>query len=188
MKFIGISGNDGSGKDSLGEYLRDEHGWIFISVTDLLREEAKKRGIELGRDTLRQISAEWRRQSGLGVLVDKAFETHKLSGSKKNLVIASLRNPGEADRVHDLGGVVVWVSADPLVRYNRIISRNRGAEDHVTLEEFKAEEKAQSQYSGDEATLNLNAVKEKADVDIDNSGSDMSEFKIQIKKTLKEYI
>lgn len=190
MKLIGIAGTDGSGKDSLGEYLRDEHGWVFISATDSLRAEARRRGDRLGRDTLRLISAEWRREHGLGVLVDRAVETYRKDSdtNAKGLVIASLRNPGEADRIHELGGKVVWVDADQRVRYNRIHARNRGSEDHVTFEEFQVEEKAQSQYSGDEATLNLNAVKAKADVRIDNSGEDIQLFQKQAQKTLKPYL
>lgn len=186
MKLIGIGGTDGSGKDSLGEYLRDEHAWAFVSVTDLLRQEAKKRSIKLGRDTLRVISAEWRRKHGLGVLVDKAVSNY--DKKSKGLVLASLRNPGEADKVHELGGIVVWVDASPQVRYARITARNRGSEDHVTFEQFRAEEKAQSNFEGDEATLSLSAVKAKADVFIDNSGSDMGAYQKQLEKKLAQYL
>lgn len=190
IQLIGIAGTDGSGKDSLGEYLRDQKGWTFVSVTDTLREEANKRGIKLGRNTLREISAEWRREYGLGVLVDRAVEAYESSDQldSKGLVVASLRNPGEADSVHLKGGVVVWVDADQAVRYERIHARNRGSEDHVTFEEFQAEEKIQSQHSGDEATLSLLDVKEKADIFIDNSGSDMEAFMLQVEQKLKDYL
>jgi cytidylate kinase len=97
IKIIGISGTDGSGKDSLGKILVEDKGWMFISVTDILREEAKKRGIALRRDTLRTISAEWRREYGHGVLIDKALEIYKKDSKKhQGLVMASLRNPGES--------------------------------------------------------------------------------------------
>jgi dephospho-CoA kinase len=189
LKLLGIAGTDGSGKDSLAQLLAKKYGWHFISVTDILREEAKKRGVELQRNKLREISAEWRREHGLGVLVDKAVETYKSSGiDAKGLVIASLRNPGEADSVHALGGKVVWTDADPEVRYGRISSRNRGTEDHVTFEQFQAEEKAQSQHSGDEATLSLTGVKDKADIFIENSSSDLKEFESIAEQELKEYL
>jgi len=186
MKLIGIGGTDGSGKDSLGEYLRDEHDWAFVSVTDLLRQEAKKRSIKLGRDTLRVISAEWRRKHGLGILVDKAVSNY--DEKSKGLVLASLRNPGEADKVHELGGIVVWVDANPEVRYARIMARNRGSEDHVTFEQFQSEEKAQSNFEGDEATLSLSGVKSRADIFIDNSGSDIEDYKKQVENKLADYL
>ena len=68
MKIIGLSGTNGSGKDTVGHMLTERHGYLFVSLTDMLRKEAKKRGEEPSREVLRTISAEWRRESGLGVL------------------------------------------------------------------------------------------------------------------------
>lgn len=185
VRIIGIGGTDGSGKDSIGQMLAQRHGWLFVSVTDILREEAKKRGIPLQRNTLRVISAEWRGQYGLGVLVDKALEIYKKSSQKySGLVLASLRNPGEADRVHELGGKVVWTDADPKVRYDRIMTRKRGTEDEVTFEEFLAEEKAQSHNAGDKNALSLNGVKAKADIFLENNGNDIEAFKNTVEKAL----
>ena len=188
MKIIGIGGTDGSGKDTVGEMLVERYGWFYVSVTDILREEAQKRNMPLERQSLRQISAEWRRQHGLGVLIDKALEIYKLEHTSKKLAclaIASLRNPGEVDRVHGLGGQVIWVDAEPRVRYGRIASRKRGTEDEVTFEEFLAEEQAQMQHSGDEATLNLAGVKAKADIFLENNGNDIEAFKAAAEKALK---
>ncbi len=186
MRIIGVGGTDGSGKDTIGEVLAG-HGWLFVSVTDLLRDEAKRRGLPLDRPNLRKISTEWRRQSGLGVLVDKALEVFKQQRSPKKpagLALASLRNPGEADRVHELGGQVIWVDADPKIRYQRIMARQRGTEDQVSFEDFLAEEQVQMKPSGDESTLSLSAVKAKADVFIANNSSDLEAFKTQVAQTL----
>ena len=185
MKIIGIGGTDGSGKDSLGHFLRDEYNWYFISVTDLLREEAQKRNMALSRSTLKLISAEWRAKDGLAVLVDKAVaEYKKLDKPYAGLVIASLRNPGEADEVHKLGGQVVWTDAPVELRYQRAIARNKGTEDQVTLQEFKTEEAEQMQHSGDKTTLNLSAVKAKADIFITNDSNDLEKFKQTAQKAL----
>ena len=57
--------------------------------------------------------------------------------------MASLRNPGEADESSKLGGTMVWIDADPRVRYERIqanAQRGRHDEDNKTFEEFQAEE------------------------------------------------
>lgn len=185
MKIIGISGTDASGKDSLGHFLRDEYNWLFVSVTDLLRDEAHKRGMSLSRSTLKTISAEWRAADGLGVLVDKAVEVYKNHPKKYNgLAIASLRNPGEVDEVHRLGGKVVWTDAPIKLRYQRAIARNKGTEDQITFEEFQAEEAEQMHHNGDETTLNLSAVKAKADIFITNDNNDLEEFKLKVQQTL----
>jgi dephospho-CoA kinase len=185
MRIIGISGTNGSGKDTLGEILAKDFGWYFISVTDLIRAEVKNRGLPPERRYTRQISAEWRREFGLGVLVDRAVETYKSLGKEyKGLVISSLRNPGEPDAIHKLGGQVVWVDADPKIRYQRIESRLRGPEDHKTYEQFLQEEKDEMEHFGDDATLNMNGVKAKADIFIQNDGDNLSEFQHNIQKAL----
>ena len=76
------------------------------------------------REVLRTISAEWRRELGLGVLVDKAYAEYQV-GDYKGLAIASLRNPGEADRVHALGGSVLWIDADPASATTAFCQRQR---------------------------------------------------------------
>lgn len=186
MKLIGIGGTDGSGKDSLGEILANKFGWKFISVTESLREELKKRGLPVTRTNQRMVSAEWRRKFGRSVLIDKAIEIYrKDEKGYRGLVLASLRNPGEPDRIHELKGIVVWIDADPKVRYKRITNRNRGGiEDKVTYEEFLAEEKAQFDHSGDHHTLSLSGVKAKADIFIENNGDNIEAFKDQAQKAL----
>jgi dephospho-CoA kinase len=173
MKLVGVAGTNGSGKDTVGHILAEKHGWLFVSVTDMLRDECRARGLEVARENLRMISAEWRREGGLGVLIDKAiavYDGRRGENAYKGLVVASLRNPGEADRIHELGGTVVWVDADPRLRYERIQSSNRGrgSEDSKTFEEFLAEQEAEMHSSGDEATLNLAGVKALADTEIFN--------------------
>ncbi len=167
MKLIGIAGTNGAGKDSVGQILA-ENGWLFISVTEMLREECRTRDLPVERENLRMISAEWRREGGLGVLIDKALEVYNQQGGDERfagLAVASLRNPGENDRVHELGGKVIWVDADPKVRYDRIRSANRGrvSEDDKTFEQFLAEEAAEMKSLGDPATLNMQAVKTTSD-------------------------
>ncbi|PJE65720.1 hypothetical protein COU91_00160 [Candidatus Saccharibacteria bacterium CG10_big_fil_rev_8_21_14_0_10_47_8] len=185
VNIIGIGGTDGSGKDTVGQLLAEKHGYLFLTVTDLLREEAKKRNLPMERQSYRQISAEWRRYHGMAVLIDYALQKFKsLKEKYQGLVVASLRHPAEADRIHRLGGEVVWVDADPRVRYDRITSRNRGTEDHITYEEFVAEEQAQMQHSGDQATLNLSSVRAKTDIFLTNNGNDIEKFKDAAEKAL----
>jgi cytidylate kinase len=179
LKIIGISGSNGAGKDLAGAILAEKFGYYFISVTDLLRAEARKRGLPVDREALRTISAEWRREQGLGVLIDKAVEHYnELPEQYVGLAVASLRNPGEADRVHELGGTVLWMDADPKVRYERIQKnaavRNRAEEDNKTFEQFLAEEQAEMHASGDNATLDMSAVKAKSDLTLTNEFPDQA--------------
>jgi cytidylate kinase len=188
LQVIGLAGTNGSGKDTVGHMLAEHHNYLFISVTELLRAEAKRRDLPVERGVLRSISAEWRRELGLGVLVDKAIaEYDTVRDTYAGVVIGSLRNPGEADRIHQLGGTMVWVDADPRVRYDRIqanlAARGRGGEDDKTFEQFMAEEAAEMQSSGDAATLNMSAVKEKCDVFPENS-TGVEVFRTEVEQAL----
>jgi dephospho-CoA kinase len=187
---IGLAGTNGAGKDTVGHMLAEHHGYLFISVTDLLRTEARRRGLPVEREVLRTISAEWRRELGLGVLVDKAVAEYEVVRDKyAGVVMASLRNPGEADRIHDLGGTMVWIDADPRVRYERVqknkATRGREGEDDKTFEQFQAEEAAEMQsLGGDAATLNMAGVKAKSDVTVDNSHEDLVHFRKHVEDSL----
>lgn len=194
VKIFGLAGTNGAGKDAMGIYLAENHHFLFISVTELLRDECRRRGLEVTREHTRAISAEWRREFGLAVLIDRAMVTYhelaKKNGPYAGVIIASLRNPYEADRIHQLGGKVVWLDADQRLRYDRIQAnaekRMRASEDDKTFEQFVAEEEAEMHppAGGDAATLNTAAVKEKADIHIDNSGNDFATFTKEIRQKI----
>lgn len=189
--LIGIAGTNASGKDTVGQLLVDEYSFNFISMTDILRTEAAKRGLKPSREVLRTISTEWRRQSrNLGILIVKAVKAHELDTKNyKGLALASLRNSGEADTIHSSGGLVLWIDADPKIRYERIRSSDRGRaeEDNKTFAEFVAEEKAEMTHTGDDATLDLLGVKDKADINVVNEAS-LEHLRHNIRKVVSPYL
>lgn len=190
MNIIGVSGTNGAGKDVLGAFLAEEHGYLNITATSMFVDELNKRGLPIDRKHKSQLSAEWRRTYGMGAIVDRAVEAFKASGGKyKGLVVGSLRHPGEADRVHELGGTMVWIDADPRVRYERIQSNlhervGTHAEAGVSYEDFLADEEREMTKEGDEATLSMADVKERADIFLENNGNDLAVFKQAATKAL----
>lgn len=178
MNLIGLGGTNGAGKDTVAEMLVERRGWLFVSLSNLLRDEARSRGQEPGREVLREISAQWRREGGLGVLVEKAIEHFEsVKDQHEGLVVSSLRHPAEAMVVHEYGGRVVWVDADPRIRYNRITSRVRDAESAHNFEQFMAAEQAEmAHHGGDKTTLNMGDVKKLADMTLMNDGDDIPAF------------
>lgn len=190
-QYIGLSGTNGSGKDTIANILSSHFGYLFISISDELRDEAKRRQLSEERVNLRAISAEWRRQFGLSVLVDKAVAAYQASSKQyAGLVMSALRNPGEADRIHELNGTVIWVDADPKVRYERIQASQERADrisDQKTFSQFLEEEAAEmdeAERKKDEAALSLQTVKDKADIFITNDFADLSELTDYLTKTL----
>lgn len=184
MKLIGLAGTNGSGKDTVALMLAEKHGFLFADATAMLGNELTKRGLSHERINKRNLSAEWRRELGMAAIVDKAVEQFK-AGNYKGLIVGSLRHPGEADRVHELGGTLLWVDADPKVRYKRITSNDRGRiEDKKTFEQFIEEEEVEMKPSGDGATLHGAAVKERADITLLNNDNDIEAFKLQAEEVL----
>ncbi len=185
MKIIGVSGTNGSGKDTVSHFLA-EKGWLFISASgDLIIPELQRRGLPIERKNMADLTTEWRKQSGSAPIIDKAVEAfNSKSGKYIGLVVSSLRHPGEADRIHELGGQVVWTDASAKVRYERIYNRGQGVKDQKTFEQFLAEEQAEMSHSGDEATLNMAAVKDRADIFLDNNQNDLEIFKNQVEQAL----
>lgn len=187
-QIIGVAGSNGSGKDALMSFLADKYGYLSVSATDLLGAELLRRGEPTDREHKSALSAEWRRESGMGVVVQKAYELwESQKDAYKGLVVGSLRHPGEVDVIHELGGTVVWVDADPKVRYDRIqknTREGREAEDRISFEEFLAQEEREMHPVGDDATLNVAAVKERSDLFLDNGGDDIAAFQASVEQTL----
>ena len=172
MKIIGLAGTNGSGKDTIAELLRDEYGWLFADATAMFVEELTKRGLPTDRLHKSELSAEWRREYGMAAIVDRAVKMFE-AGDYKGLI----------------GGAVIWVDADSRVRYDRITSNNRGRiEDNKTFEEFQADQAREMTPTGDGATLNIAAVKERADISLENNSSDIEAFRTYAKKALADYI
>lgn len=174
--IIGLSGTNGSGKDTVGKIIADELNYKFISVSDLLRDETIKRGLDISRENTRMISGEWRKEFGESVLIEKALTSYELLENVfSGLIISSLRNSKESERVHQLGGLVVWIDADPRLRYDRvkqnINSRGRQVNDNISFEQFLVDNQTEMKISKTNSTLNMAEVKKQSDHIIINEGS-----------------
>lgn len=189
MKIIGICGTNGSGKDTLAEMLVERHGWLMVQYSDFLRDEARNRGLAIERKNLHSISTEWRAKHGNDILTRKSVDLFNESPKKyKGLVVLSMRHPGEANKVHELGGKVVWVDADPKIRYKRVSGRARSDEDVKTYEEFLDDQEREMYHSEGSSSNNMAGVKKLADIFIENNGDDLEVFKDEAEKALKDLL
>jgi len=168
--IIGLSGTFGAGKDTVSQYLVKK-GFQHISLSDIIREEATKRGMGHDRDSLRELGNILVRESGEEVLAKKALSKK----TKKNLVLSSIRRIKEIDYLKKQPDfLLLFVDAPIKIRYERLRARSRIGESEMNFKDFKAKEKLE--MSG-KSTQRLDLCKKKADVLIDNSKTEKHLFK-----------
>ena len=190
--LIGLAGTNGSGKDTVGRILADDYGFCFISVSDILRDELRRRGLPLSREQMRTLSAAWRREHGQGVLVEMALKMFATQADRfAGLALASLRNPGEADAVHAHAGLVIWIDANPELRYRRLQinaaarGEQRAIDDRKSFAAFMHDEAAEMHsIGGDANTLSMDDVKTKCDLTIINDSDDLEKLKTALRQQL----
>lgn len=195
MKIIGLAGSLAAGKDLVGSMLEQKYGFLHVSTSDMLRA-AKKEAFGNTPEALLlrndPFANELRAAKGPGVLATLALESYNKEESKysRGVVISGIRSIGEAEAIHDSGGIIIFVDAEPKIRYERTIGRGRDSNEHnTTFEEFMNMEQSERPKNNDDKTIqNLNAMKQMADIQILNNGNDIEAFETQVEQILSKVL
>lgn len=192
MKIIGIGGLSRSGKDTLAEWLV-EKGYFGVSLGDIVRNESKKRHANqpdpISVTNMTQTSNWLRQTKGSDFALKEAISRFNEAGKTQNyqgLVLYSVRAPVEVDYIKQNGGKVVWVKANPEIRYQRAKKSRREGEAEISQAQFDAQENLQWQPQPGippKAQMSAKYVKENADIFLQNNGS-LEEFQATAKKAL----
>ncbi len=179
--FLGFTGANAAGKGEAIKYLVDKKKFIAFSLSDIIRQEAAKRGQEPVRDVLIAIGNELRSAEGPAVLAK--MTTMKIKNMPQ-AVVDSIRNPFEVEELRKSlkNFKLIGINASPKVRFERALKRARPG-DPATLEEFMKKEEKEN--SSDPNAQQLSKCFEMSDLKVDNSGSPEDMFK-QIDKILED--
>lgn len=180
--IIGVTGTIGGGKGTIVEYLKTKD-FKHYSARQFITREIVHRGLTVNRDSMVEVANDLRAQHGPAYVVEALYQEAKQSGG--NAVIESVRTPGEVELLHQLGGIVLAVDADPQTRYQRIISRGLVETDKLTLEEFTAQEDREM-TSADPNKQNLKRCIDLADHVIRNEGS-FDDLHKKVDRILEKY-
>ena len=127
LNFIGLTGYMGTGKGEIVKLL-EQRGYKYISLSDIVREEADKRGLPQNRENLQTIGNSLRQFHGANVLAETVRRTIENSGIQK-WVVDGIRNPGEEMELRKLNGFkMIGMGADKEIIIRRIMDRNRRGE------------------------------------------------------------
>jgi len=122
--IIGLTGSMGCGKGEIVKILEKE-GFFYITLSMMVREEARARGIEEKREKLMEVGNSMRAEGGAGVLAERALSKIVDSDCDK-WVVDGIRNPAEisALRTGECAKIVgIYAGKDLLV--DRIMRRAR---------------------------------------------------------------
>ena len=124
MHVIGISGLPGSGKSLISD-MASEKGAVIVSMGDIIREEAKKRG-ESTKDTAQNL----RKEHGddiVSELTIQKIKNIKKEGKDNTIIIEGIRSHHEVEMFKENfdNFIILSVFANPKLRFERLLNRNR---------------------------------------------------------------
>jgi dCMP deaminase len=179
--LIGLTGRNASGKGEVAKYL-EKKSFYYHSLSDVIRDEIRRRNQPLTRETLIDTGNELRQRHGPAVLAQRILEKVE---NDKNYVIDSIRNPKEVETLQATRNFILLLVTAPIeLRFDRIKSRGREG-DPISFERFA--ELEQREMHGDENSQNLLRVEAMADEKIVNDGP-LENLYAQIDRLLPQLI
>ena len=162
--FWGITGYPCAGKGEATNILK-ERGFRSLSISDVLREKLKEMSVPITRENLVALANFIRERAGNGALMKMTIERIGTS----NVIIESIRHPDEVLELKKAGGKFIFITAEPELRFARMVSRNR-EEDPQTWETFLKHERVES-GKGEGSGQRIHDCEKLADITIENNGT-----------------
>ena len=160
---VGLTGPNASGKGEVASFLASL-GFSVHSLSDVVRDEATRLGLDHSRDTLIRVGVEMRSRHGPGALARRV-----LPRLTDRAVVDSIRNPGEVAVLRRLPRfLLLGIDAPQPLRFQRSLLRGRLG-DGATLEDFASKEEREN--STTRAGQQLLATLAQADIVIVNDGT-----------------
>ena len=121
---MGISGLPGSGKSLVSE-IAEEKGAIIVSMGDIVREEAKKRG-ESSKETARNLRKE-HGQYIIAELTIKKIKNLENEGIENPIIVEGIRSHHEVEMFKEnfKNFIILSIFANPNLRFERLQNRMR---------------------------------------------------------------
>ncbi|MBI5122597.1 hypothetical protein HZA75_01935 [Candidatus Roizmanbacteria bacterium] len=125
--ILGIVGQIASGKGILVNYLIRHFGFASFSLSLIVHDELRKRGIrKFTRQTLQDVGDKLRRDYSDDVLARRLNEVIIKGQKKSRIVVEGIRNPGEIEFFKkNRNFILIGVKANRELRFKRLLSRGK---------------------------------------------------------------
>ena len=170
QSVIGLVGPTSSGKGTVAQIFK-ERGYEYYLLSDILREEAMKRGLDPGATkVLQDLGDELRQKLGGAVLAERMVRKIDMSEGRK-IVVDSIRHPAEAIYLKGvLKATIIEVHASADIRWRRF--QERGRDSTVkTREEFLEFDRRETQEPEESHQINIAGCLKLADFSMKNEGT-----------------
>lgn len=164
MRIMGVSGLAGSGKSFVSE-LASKRGAMIISMGDIIREEAKKRGESTG-----ETAENLRKEHGQYIVAELTVKKIKKlldEGLDSSIVVEGIRSPHEVNLFKESFSdfIILSIFANQEIRFERIKARKR-EDDATDFDEFKIREDRELNFGiGDVVSLSDKIIINESDLD-----------------------
>ena len=179
--IIGVIGTLGAGKGTVASYIAKKKGFRHISMSKIIRYEAKKLGYGMDRTSLQKVGNIFsKRKKGLSEKVLERMAKYRVDDA----VVEGIRIVPDIKRLKKAGKFVLLAVDAPIkVRYERILKRNNLQDKGVSFEDFKRED--EKELRGDWPGQQTGKCLKLADCKVVNAGT-KKELYNKIDKLLKK--
>lgn len=182
-EIIGVVGEKGSGKGTFPKILEELSPGKRIAratFSDVMTDTLNVWRIERSRENYIKLVVAMRNAFGPNVLAGTVKKrVQELNGDI--VIVEGMRWLADLEMIKSLDGKIVYITADPKIRYERTKSRGEKAgETQASFEQFMQEENAPTE-------VDIPKIASQADFTINNNGT-IDEFKSQVKLFAEKYL
>lgn len=163
--ILGFVGDLAAGKGTICQYLLKNYGTTSYRFSTMLRDVLNRVYIENNRENLQKLSTVLRENFGQD-LMSKVIAEDVKNDSNEIVAVEGIRRPTDITYLEQNPGFhLIYLTADPKIRWERLVKRNENpGDDKKTYEEFLKDEQA-------EADRLIKELGSKAEYTINNDGS-----------------
>jgi dephospho-CoA kinase len=178
--IVCLTGMPGAGKSSVASFLK-EKGFVVMTMGDVVREEAKRQGLEPTDINLGKMMLKLRQDLGPGAVGHIVLQKLAREGNSSNVVIDGIRSIAEVEVLKKVGHVrLLAIHASQDTRFKHLKERAR-ADAPSSGDEFAGRDKRELSVGVSEAIALANEM-------ISNNDLTLQQLKLCAYNIVKEWL